>query len=92
MQSTTDILDHVAAATGLDRADAEKAVAAAFAFVREAAREGRSFDHPALGQIRAVERQTDAGEKRIVFRYRPDAGGGAGSGRGKGKRRAGPEA
>ncbi len=71
--SQSDILDHVVSTTGLDRADAEKALAAAFEFVRTGLRAGRDFAHPAFGQIRVVERKTEAGETRTLYRYRPRA-------------------
>ncbi len=69
----SDILDHVVSTTGLDRADAERALAAAFDFVRGRVGAGQDFAHPAFGQIRVVERKTGAGETRTLYRYRPQA-------------------
>jgi nucleoid DNA-binding protein len=72
MKGRKDILDHVAAATGVARADVAKVVDAAFAYVRESAVGGAGVAHPSLGRIRVRTRTAEGGETKQVYRYVPD--------------------
>jgi nucleoid DNA-binding protein len=91
MKKKRDIIDHVAAATGIARADVGKVVDAAFAFLRQSALAGDDVSHPSLGRIRVKAGAAgEGGEGKTRYRYLPDpkadkAGGGR-TGTGKGAR------
>ena len=102
MKTKDDVIAHASEATGVARADVEKVLEAAFAFVKQSAVEAGGFMHPAMGKLRRVERQAKDGTTQIVYRYRPDAdaatkapgagarrGGKGGGGGRKGKRAGG---
>ena len=101
MKTKDDVIAHASEATGVARADVEKVLEAAFAFVKQSTIEAGGFMHPAMGKLRRVERQAKDGTPQIVYRYRPDADAaskapGAGARRGGkgggGKRRKGKRA
>ena len=97
MKGESDVVAHVAAATGVAEQEVRRVVDAAFAFLSASAVAGEEVSHPSLGAIRPRQREKD-GTTVTVYRFAPagapqagPAGGGrkagGGGGGGGGQRR-----
>lgn len=92
MKGESDVVAHVASATGLGEQEVRRVVDAAFAFLSASALAGEEISHPSLGAIRPRQREKD-GSTVTVYRFRPAGapeapsapkrGGGRKGGRGK---------
>jgi len=97
MKGESDVVAHVAAATGIAEPEVRRVVDAAFAFLSASALAGEEVSHPSLGAIRSRQREK-AGATVTVYRFRPAGApevpkarkaGGRGAGGGAGGRRRG---
>jgi nucleoid DNA-binding protein len=63
-----DIVDHVAASTGLTKQDVRKVIDHAMSYTRQSLLNGQEVTHPMLGRIKVIRQREDTDDPKTIYR------------------------